>query len=153
MSTATATNRISRCAGALLAIITIEENRYLEFIPEHTIPCSNARYITYTDIVCHPSATMFYSEIFTCGRKHRDNEVFKYDILSVTCNAMRPDGTRLFREKFIIDPKEYDLRNLGIMGRYDMFANVIVLTPPEKAQEIYDKTEVGFLDDGKLPLV
>ncbi|WP_303336855.1 urease accessory protein UreD [uncultured Muribaculum sp.] len=136
--------------SALYQKITLEEDSYLEFIPEHTIPCSNARYITYTDIVCHPSATMFYSDVFTCGRKHRDNEVFKYDILSVTCNAMRPDGTRLFREKFIIDPKEYDLRNLGIMGRYDMFANVIVLTPPEKAQEIYDKTEVGFLDDGKV---
>ncbi len=88
---------------------------------------------------------MFYSEVFTCGRKHRDNEVFKYDILSVTCNAMRPDGTRLFREKFIIDPKEYDLRNLGIMGRYDMFANVIVLTPPEKLRRYTTKPKSDFL--------
>ena len=39
---------------------------------------------------------------------------------------------------------------LGIMGRYQMFANVIVLTPPDKAEEIYNSTEAGFSDNGDL---
>ena len=136
--------------SALYQNLTLEEDSYLEFMPEPTIPCKDARYVTYTDIVCHPSATLFYSEVFTSGRKHRDNEMYEYDILSVTCNARRPDGQRLFREKFIIEPKNGQVRNLGIMGRYDVFANVIVLTPPDKAKEIYDATDVGFSNDGRL---
>ena len=38
----------------------------------------------------------------------------------------------------------------GIMGKYQMFANVIVLTPPDKAEEIYNATEAGFSADGDL---
>lgn len=136
--------------SALYQKITLEEDSYLEFIPEPTIPCQEARYVTYTDIVCHPTATLFYSELFTCGRKHRDKEIYKYDILSVTSDARRPDGQRLFREKFIIRPQSYDIRNLGIMGKFDMFSNVIVLTPPDKAKAIYDATEVGFFNNGTL---
>ena len=129
--------------SALYQKITLEEDSYLEFMPEATIPCLNSRYITYTDIICHPTATMFYSELFMCGRKHRDNEIFKYDILSVTCDARRPDGQRLFREKFIIEPHDYPLRNLGLMGKYDMYANVIVLTPPDKAEKIFENGKVA----------
>ncbi len=136
--------------SALYQKITLEEDSYLEFIPEATIPCRDSRYITYTDIICHPTATMFYSELFMCGRKHRDNEIFQYDILSVTCDARRPDGKRLFREKFIIEPQNYSMRNLGIMGKFDMYANVIVLTPPDNAEKIYNATEVGFFDNGKI---
>jgi len=136
--------------SAMYQNLVLEEDSYLEFMPEPTIPCIKARYASYTDIVCHLSATLFYSEIFTPGRKHSGNEVYKYDILSITCNARRPDGRRLFREKFIIEPKNSDIRSLGIMGKYDIFANVIVLTPPEKAKVIYDATEAGFFNDGNL---
>lgn len=137
--------------SALCQQLTLEEDSYLEFMPEPTIPCRTARYVTRTDITCHPSASLFYSEIFACGRKHRDRpEIFDYDILSVTCDARRPDGERLFREKFVIEPKKQTPAMLGIMGRYHMFANVIVLTPPDKAEEIYNDTEVGFRDGGDL---
>lgn len=137
--------------SALCQQLTLEEDSYLEFMPEPTIPCRTARYVTRTDITCHPSASLFYSEIFACGRKHRDRpEIFDYDILSVTCDARRPDGERLFREKFVIEPKKQTPAMLGIMGRYHMFANVIVLTPPDKAEEIYNATEVGFRDGGDL---
>lgn len=138
--------------SAMYQSLVLEEDSYLEFMPEHTIPCREARFASYTDIVCDPTASLFYSEIFTSGRKHRDNEIYQYDILSVTCQAQRPDGHRLFREKFVIEPKNSDLRNLGIMGKYDVFANVIVLTPADKAKEIYDNVEVGFFNDGELAI-
>ncbi|WP_295731172.1 urease accessory protein UreD [uncultured Muribaculum sp.] len=139
--------------SALCQQLTLEEDSYLEFMPEPTIPCRTARYVTRTDITCHASATLFYSEIFACGRKHRDEpEIFAYDILSVTCDARRPDGERLFREKFVIEPGKQSPEMLGIMGRYHMFANVIVLTPPDKAEEIYNATEVGFKDGGDIAI-
>lgn len=134
--------------SALYQKITLEANSYLEYIPEPTIPCKNSRYISHTDIICHETATLFYSEIFSCGRKHHNGgEIFQYDIISVCCNACRDNGKRLFREKFIISPGKYDMRNIAIMGTFDIFANVIVLTPQSFADKIY--TEVNPILDLK----
>lgn len=56
----------------------------------------------------------------------------------------------LFREKFIIDPKRLPPRQLGIMGRHDIFANVIVMTLPEHADKIYAATDVFINRDENL---
>ncbi len=60
----------------------------------------------------------------------------------------RPDGEQLFREKFVIDPSVIPVRQLGIMGDFDVFANVIVMTPKEHADRIYEATGV-FMDSQK----
>ena len=129
--------------------LTVEENAYLEFMPEPVIPCRHTRFISDTTLNVADSGTLFYSEIFMGGRKYYNNgELFEYDILSVCCHGHRPDGTSLFREKFVIDPKVESPRNLGVMGGFDVFANVIVMTPQDKAETIYKQTEV-FLDYNK----
>jgi urease accessory protein len=49
-------------------------------------------------MIVHPSATVFYSEIFMGGRKYySEGEMFCYDILSVCTHGERPDGRQLFR--------------------------------------------------------
>ncbi|MDE5874492.1 MAG: urease accessory protein UreD, partial [Muribaculaceae bacterium] len=103
-------------------------------------------FISDTRLCVDKSATVVYSEIFMGGRKYyKDGELFEYDILSVCSHGERPDGEQLFREKFVIDPRVEHPRNLGVMGKFDVFANVIVMTPPDAADKIYDKTEV-FID-------
>lgn len=121
----------------------LEENAYLEFMPEPVIPCRNTRFICDSELVVHPTATLFYSEVYMGGRKHYEKpEMFDYDILSVCCKGKRPDGTNLFREKFVVEPSRLlNPRQLGIMGLFDVFANVIVMTPPDKAEEIYERTQ------------
>lgn len=132
--------------SGLIQNLILEENAYLEFMPEPVIPCKHTRFISDTRLVVHPTATVFYSEIFMGGRKYyNEGELFEYDVLSVCSHGERPDGELLFREKFVIDPRVENPRNLGVMGSFDVFANVIVMTPPDKASEIYDKTEV-FID-------
>ncbi|MCH5229884.1 MAG: urease accessory protein UreD [Muribaculaceae bacterium] len=131
--------------------IILEDNAYLEFIPEPVIPCKHTRFISDTRLVVAETATVFYSEIFMGGRKYyKDGELFEYDVLSVCSHGERPDGTQLFREKFIIDPTIENPRNLGVMGSFDVFANVIVMTPPEMAEKIYEKTEVYLDRENKL---
>ena len=71
-----------------------------------------------------------------------------YDLLSVCTRAQRPDGTPLFREKMVVEPKEKSVRNIGIMHHYDVFANVIVLTPEKEASQIYEKTR-AYIDREK----
>lgn len=127
--------------SGMIQNITLEEGAYLEFMPEPVFPCRNARFICDTRLNVHPSATVFYSEIYMGGRKYFERpEMFDYDTLSVCSHGERPDGTQLFREKFIIDPKKLNPRQLGIMDGYEIFANVLVMTPEETAEKIYSET-------------
>lgn len=131
--------------SGMIQNITVEEGGYLEFIPEPIFPCRNTRFISDTRMCVHPTATAFYSEIYMPGRKYYgDGEMFDYDILSVCTHGERPDGTQLFREKFVIDPHKLDPRRLGIMADFEIFANVIVMTPKEIADKIYAETNVGI---------
>ena len=126
---------------------TLEEGSYLEFMPEPVIPCRHTRFICDSILTVHPTATLFYSEIYMGGRKYYEKpEMYNYDILSVCCHGKRPDGTDLFREKFVVEPgRLLNPRQLGVMGRFDIFANVIVMTPEDKADEIYRRTP-AYLD-------
>ena len=131
--------------------IVLEEGAYLEYLPEPVIPCRHTRFISDTRMVVHPSASVFYSEIFMGGRKYyREGELFEFDILSVCTHGERPDGRRLFREKFIIDPRRSPIRDTGTMHHYDVFANVLVMTPPAKAAQIYDSTPAFIDRDARL---
>lgn len=132
--------------SGLVQNIVLEENAYLEFLPEPVIPCRHTRFISDTRLQVHPSATVFYSEIFMGGRKYyNEGELFQYDILSVCTHGERPEGQQLFREKFVIRPGKYTPRTIGVMDTYDVFANVIVMTPPAHAENIYKNTP-AFID-------
>lgn len=148
---ATKLAEMSRNYSAMLQSITLEEGAYLEYRPEPMIPCKHTRYISDTRIVIHPTAALFYSEIYMPGRKYyKAGEIFEYDVLSVCAHAERPGGEELFREKFVIRPMDGLLRNVGTMGSFDVFANVIVLAPVEIADAIYGQMEPFFDEDRKL---
>ena len=125
-------------------LFELEEEAYLEYLPEPTIPCRHTRFIADTTIRIAPSATLCYAEIYLSGRKHC-GERFCYDLLSVRTQAERPDGTPLFREKLLVQPALRDPETLGAMNGYDLFANVVVLTPAAAAETIYAATE-PFID-------
>ncbi len=131
--------------------IVLEEGAYLEYLPEPVIPCRHTRFICDTEITAHPTASLVYSEVYMGGRKYYNGgELFEFDILSVTTRGQRPDGRQLFREKFIIDSQRGGLRLTGVMDSYDVFANVVVVTPPESADIIYKSTEPFINSDKHL---
>lgn len=126
--------------------LTVEDGGYLEFLPEPTYPSRHARYACRTTATVAPTGTLVYSEIYMCGRKYYGaGERFEYDILSVSTEGRRPDGTPLYCEKFIIDPKHEPVRITGVMGDFDVFANVVVMLPEEKAEEVFAATK-AFID-------
>lgn len=137
--------------SGLIQNIVLEEGAYLEFLPEPVIPCRHTRFISDTRMQVAPSATVVYSEIFMGGRKYyKEGELFQYDVLSVCTHGERPDGQQLFREKFVICPPKLSPRHLGVMGGYDVFANVVVMTPAEHADAIYRNTPAFMDKDRKL---
>jgi urease accessory protein len=128
--------------------IVVRDNGYLEYLPDPIIPYRNARFITQTRMRVAPSATLLYAEILMPGRTHyRAGERFEYALFSSTTRAERLDGTALCSEKFVVEPRRRDLRNAGVLGQFDLFANVLLFTKPEHAERIFAETPAQFSAD------
>lgn len=148
VSTGAATKlaEMRRNYSGLVQRFDLEADAYLEYLPEPIIPCRHTRYHVDTTIRIDPTATLFYAEIYLSGRRYFGaGERFCYDILSVKTRAERPDETPLFQEKFIVRPDRVSPEGLGAMNGYDIFANAVVLTPPDKAESLYERTK-AFID-------
>ena len=118
--------------------IALADDTYLEFLPEPLIPHRRARFASDTRIVVAPKATLLYSEIVQPGRKHHHpEECFGVTLLSTAVTAQRPDGQLLFAEKLVIEPGRRAMRQTGVMDGFDVFGNVILLTPKDAADRIH----------------
>jgi len=121
--------------------ITLGPGAYLEYMPEALIPYRHSRFVSRTRVCVDATATLIYGEIVMPGRKHhRGGELFEYDLLSLALRAERPDGSRLFDERLLIEPQRVDVRQAGIMGPFDVFANVILLAPREVSAAVHAAT-------------
>lgn len=124
--------------------LSLAENAYLEFLPGPTIPHRHSRFITQTHAAVADDATLLCAEILQPGRKHHGRgETFEYDLFSSALTASRPDGTPLFTEKFIAEPWRHPVRHTGVMGNFDVFANVTLITPPRHGTRIFDQITHG----------
>ena len=129
--------------SALRQYITLDQGAYMEYLPEPVIPHRGSRFYSHTHISIAPAATLLYAEIYLCGRRW-SGERFDYDILSVAVQAERDDGRSLFRDKFIVRPHSHSPSVVGVMGDYEVLANVILLTPKPMAERIYSQCEPRF---------
>jgi urease accessory protein len=118
--------------------LVLDEGAYLEYLPDPVIPHRHTRFLTDTRITLAPGATLLYAETLAAGRKyHGEGELFAYDLFSSKVTALRPDGRELFTEKFVVEPGRDPVQAVGVMGGYDVFANVLLLTPPERAEQVF----------------
>jgi urease accessory protein len=124
--------------------LTLAEKAYLELLPAPVIPHRHARFVTHTSAVVAQSATLLTAELLQPGRKHHDaGELFEFDLYSSALTASRPDGTPLFTEKLVAEPWRHPVRRTGVMGKFDVFANVILITPAQHAQQILPQVVPG----------
>ena len=129
--------------------LSLADHAYLELLPGPAIPHRHSRFITCTSATVAEDATLLSAEIVQPGRKHHGRgEVFEYDLYSSALTASRPDGTPLFTEKLIAEPWRHPVRQAGAMGRFDVFANVTLVTPQPHAARIFDQVGTrGFAAD------
>jgi urease accessory protein len=128
--------------AAQTQIITLADDAYLEFLPEPVIPHRHARFVSDTQISVAPSATLLFSEIIQPGRKHHHpGECFGATVVSISTSAARPDGRTLFTEKLVIEPQRYAMRQTGVMDSFDVFGNVVLCTPKDRADRIQARVE------------
>jgi urease accessory protein len=117
--------------------ISLADGAYLEFMPDPLIPHRRARFLSDTRIGLAETATLLYSEIMQPGRKHHHpDECFGATVLSLATTATRPSGRLLFAEKLLVEPERRPLRQTGVMGPFDVLANVILLTPKGNADRV-----------------
>jgi len=119
---------------------TLDDGAYLEFLPDPLLPHRQARFDSRTTITIAPTASLLCSEIVLPGRRHHHpDECFGATLLSLATTAARPDGALLFTERLLIEPSRHPMRQTGVMDGFDVFGNVIVCTPPDKAQRIHER--------------
>ena len=148
---ATKIHSMDRNYAASTQGIRVDDGAYLELLPEPTIPHRRSRFIADTRITIGAEGTLLYSEITLCGRKHhRADERFGFDVFSATIAAKRPDGRELLVEKYVIEPNRVRMDQAGRMHRYDVFANVMLLTPPAHAKAIRAGIGAGIERDAGL---
>jgi len=124
--------------------LALAQNAYLELLPGPVIPHRHSRFITHTQATVAESATLLSAELLQPGRKHHGaGELFEFDLYSSTLTASRPDGTPLFTEKLIAEPWRYPVRQAGVMGKFDVFANVTLITPRRHADRIFEQVVPG----------
>lgn len=124
--------------------LVLGDDAYLELLPGPVIPHRHSRFITQTQAIVAESATLLSAEVLQPGRKHHaDRELFEFDLYSSAVTASRPDGTPLFTEKLVAEPWRHPVRWTGVMGEFDVFGNVTLVTPPRHARRIFDQVVPG----------
>jgi len=128
--------------------IALGENAYLEYLPDPAIPYRDARFIARTRICLPQSATLLYSEVLLPGRTHyRSGERFEFALFSSSMHAERRGGETLCHEKYVIEPQRRDVRACGVMGDFDVFANVLLFTPQAHAEPLLAQTPAEMSAD------
>lgn len=115
--------------------ITVEENCYLEFIPDQIIPYKNSRYYQKVNLEVHDNSTLIYSEIVTPGRVAM-GESFEYDICYLKLHCRNQDKKIRFLENIKIVPKIQDLKDFGVLGDFKILGTVYILTKKDKLAEL-----------------
>jgi len=107
--------------------ITLDENCYLEYIPDQIIPYQNSRYYQKVNLNIHDNATLIYSEVLTPGRVAM-KEIFDYDICYLRTYCKNQNNEFRCLENMKIEPKKYEMKTKGVLGKYNILGTVYVLT-------------------------
>jgi len=118
--------------------ITVDEDCYLEYIPEQIIPYKNSRYYQKMNLNVHENSTLIYSEILTPGRVAM-GESFDYDICYLRTHCKNQDKKIRFLENTKVEPKKQRLKDFGILGEYEIVGTVYILTRKKDVVELEDR--------------
>jgi len=123
--------------------ITVDENCYLEYIPDQIIPYKNSRYYQKVNLNVHNNSTLIYSEILTPGRVAM-GESFEYDICYLRTHCKNQNKKIRFLENTKIEPKKQRLTDFGILGENQVVGTVYILTKKEDVVELENTINEGI---------
>jgi urease accessory protein len=147
MTTQSATKIYSMNSNSASQIvnITLDENSYLEYIPDQIIPYKDSRYYQKVSLNVHENSTLVYSEVLTPGRVAM-GESFEYDICYLRTHCRNQDNDIRFLENTKIEPKKQKMKDFGILGEYSTVGTVYILTRQEDVIELENTINENLRD-------
>ena len=123
--------------------VTLEEDSYLEFIPDQIIPYRCSRFYQRMNLDVHDSATVVYSEVITPGRVAM-GESFEYDVCHIKTRAANQEGVLRLMDVASLEPKKLGLASFGVLGDSTVAGSVYILAKKEDVQELHGKIRGVF---------
>ncbi|CAD5353986.1 TPA: urease accessory protein UreD [Citrobacter freundii] len=145
---ATKVHSMDKNYGAQIQFIQLNENSYLEYLPDPLILHRNARFVNDTVIDYKRNATLIYSEVIIPGRRyHHENELNGFDYYSSTVSAKDESGNILFKEQIVLSPKEHPMTEIGVIGSFQIIGTIFILTPVENIASILSTFKAHYGKD------
>ncbi|SMH72515.1 putative Urease accessory protein UreD [Candidatus Nitrosotalea okcheonensis] len=133
-----AATKIYKCTGKLskqLVDIHIENNSYLEFIPNQIIPFRSSRFYQETRLKVEEGSTLIYSEIISAGRIASD-EKFQFQVCGLRINVYDNNDRILFSDFMNLEPTANFSGTEFIFGNKTIYSIVYLITSPERSRKI-----------------
>lgn len=121
--------------------IEVDDEAYLEFLPDQIIPYKKSRYFQQVQITVGTDSTVVYSEVITPGRVAM-GELFDYNLCYLKLIAKNKDGKTLFIDASKLAPKEQKFNQIGILDNKSVFGTLYIITKREQLQKILDDINV-----------
>ncbi|MGZ4850705.1 MAG: urease accessory protein UreD [Candidatus Bathyarchaeia archaeon] len=144
---ATRIYKMERNYATQMVNITVDDDCYLEYIPDQIIPFKDSRFYQIVNAKVHENGTLVYSEMLAPGRV-ASGESFEYDIVYMATHAENQKGASRFTDVFILEPKKSSLKVAGILGEHYVVGSLYILTKPNYAKQLIDEIN-NYLN--KLP--
>ncbi len=124
--------------------IDVDDNSYLEFLPDQIIPYKKSRYFQQVKITSGIDSTIVYSEVITPGRVAM-GELFDYDLCYLRLAAKNKGGKTLFMDAARLDPKEQQFSQIGVLGTKSVFGTLYIRTKKKQLEQI--SSDIGVILD------
>lgn len=106
--------------------IILEENSYLEYLPDPIIGYENARFKQVDTIYMKKGATLLYSDILTPGWSAQ-GQSFMYNLLHLTTNIYMEDKLVVY-DNIKLAPAKQEMDALGYMENFTHLGTFIVIS-------------------------
>lgn len=124
--------------------IVVDDDSYLEFLPDQIIPYKKSRYFQQVQITSGINSTIVYSEVITPGRVAM-GELFDYDLCHLRLTAKNKGSKILFMDAVRLDPKEQQFSQIGILGTESVFGTLYIITKKKQLEQIL--IDIGVILD------
>jgi urease accessory protein len=124
---ATKIYRMEKNYATQILNITLDKGSYAEFLPDMIIPYRDSRFYQEVNLKIHEDATCLYSEILLPGRVTY-GESFLYEMFYSRFKATDLSGSFRCLDNMVFSPKTSNPRSCGILGNWEIVANIYLLT-------------------------
>lgn len=105
--------------------IDLDENSTLEYLADNVIPYERSKYEQISEINLKKGASLLYSDGVTSGWSPDDID-FKYDYVHMD-TKVRYDGKLMYSDNLILDPKNFEIADLGLYEEYRNYTSLIAI--------------------------